>query len=55
MRECPVYDRASLGVGARITGPAIIEEVDSTTVLFPGDVAEVGPMGLLLVEIGKEQ
>jgi N-methylhydantoinase A len=39
--QCPVYDRARLPVGATITGPAIVEEPESTTVLPPGTTAEI--------------
>jgi N-methylhydantoinase A/oxoprolinase/acetone carboxylase beta subunit len=35
--ECPVYDRYALTVGARLTGPALIEENESTCVLIEGD------------------
>ena len=31
-----IYDREGLGVGNRLSGPAIIEQVDSTTVVYPG-------------------
>jgi len=34
--DCPVYDRYRLIMGASVTGPAIIDEFDSTTVIFPG-------------------
>ena len=34
--RCPVYDRARLPVGARIEGPAVVEEPESTTVLPAG-------------------
>ena len=37
--ECPIYDRYALPAGATFTGPAIVEEFDSTTVLHPGYVA----------------
>ena len=43
--ETNVWDRASLPVGFKITGPAIIEEYSSTTVILPGDVAEIGKLG----------
>ncbi|MGH7264192.1 MAG: hypothetical protein ACREMB_04955, partial [Candidatus Rokuibacteriota bacterium] len=45
-----VYDRARLPAGARVPGPAIVEEPDSTTVLPPGAAAEVDRWGNLLVE-----
>src|SRR5215813_8294489 len=36
----PTYQRAALLAGNRITGPALIEEHASTTVLMPGDACE---------------
>ena len=33
----PVYARAGLGAGAKLDGPAVIEEEASTTLLLPGD------------------
>ncbi len=49
--DTPVYDRDLLSVGARLEGPAIIEERESTTVLPSGMTAEVDTYGNLLVEI----
>ncbi|MGH7318795.1 MAG: hydantoinase/oxoprolinase family protein [Candidatus Rokuibacteriota bacterium] len=46
---CPIYDRARLPVGARIAGPSVVEEAESTTVLPPGTVAEVDRWANLLV------
>jgi N-methylhydantoinase A len=45
----PIYDRIRLGAGARIEGPAIVRQLDSTTVLFPGQTAEVHSYGSLIV------
>ena len=36
-----VYDRGRLPQGARIAGPAIIEQLDTTTVVPPGVTAVV--------------
>jgi N-methylhydantoinase A len=49
---CPIYDRARLPVGARIAGPAVVEEDESTTVLPPGAAAEVDRWANLIVEFG---
>ncbi|WP_431284357.1 hydantoinase/oxoprolinase family protein [Humitalea sp. 24SJ18S-53] len=46
-----VYDRATLGAGQRLAGPAIIDEMSSTTVVEPGQQVVVDPSGNLLVEI----
>jgi N-methylhydantoinase A len=45
-----VFARDKLLAGNRIAGPAVIEEVSATTVLYPGDVATVHASGVLLVE-----
>jgi N-methylhydantoinase A len=37
----PIYDRAKLHPGNRMTGPAIVTEMDSTTVVLPGFTGEV--------------
>lgn len=39
--ETPIYERAGLGFGMKIIGPAIIEQLDSTTVVPPSDIAEI--------------
>jgi N-methylhydantoinase A len=48
-RETPHYDRAKLGLGARIDGPAIIRQYDTTTVLLPGHYAEIDKHGNILI------
>jgi N-methylhydantoinase A len=40
-RAVPVFRRSTLQPGMRIEGPAVIEEQTSTTVLYPGQRAEV--------------
>jgi N-methylhydantoinase A len=46
----PVLARERLLAGNILEGPAVIEEVSSTTVLYPGDRARVHATGALLVE-----
>jgi N-methylhydantoinase A len=41
--EAPIYWRPDLGAGARFSGPAIVEQLDSTVVVPPGTVATVDP------------
>lgn len=43
--DCPIFDRYQLGSGDEVAGPAIIEEVDSTTVIHPGYRADVDEFG----------
>jgi N-methylhydantoinase A len=47
--SCDVYDRASLTPGNRIAGPAIIEQMDTTTLLPPGFSGVADPNGNLLL------
>ena len=49
--DTPVYDRAALMPGDTIAGPAVIEQLDSTTLLFPGDRAIVDVYLNLIVEL----
>jgi N-methylhydantoinase A len=48
-RDTPVYERGALGPGARLDGPAIVEEFGSTTVVFPDQTLQVDPHGILII------
>jgi N-methylhydantoinase A len=50
--SCPVYARDTLPAGARIAGPALIEEHGTTTVLYAGDSCRVAPSGELIIAVG---
>lgn len=47
----PVFDRAALGAGTRLAGPAIIDEMSSTTVVEPGQSVTMDAAGNLILEI----
>ena len=47
--DCPVYDRYALGAGAVVRGPAIIEEIDSTTVVHPQYQVRVDDVGQMVL------
>jgi N-methylhydantoinase A len=47
-----VVDRQSLEPGETLDGPAILEEKDSTTLLFPGDQLLVHESGVLVITLG---
>jgi len=49
--DCPVYDRYALAAGMTLSGPAIVEERESTTVLPPGTSAVVDEYANLIVEV----
>ena len=42
-----IYERERLPLGARLAGPAIVEQTDTTTVIPPGVTARVDPVGNL--------
>ena len=46
---CPVYDRDLLPEGAAIAGPAIIEQMDTTTVVFPSQRIDRDALGNLIM------
>jgi len=52
--QTPVYRRSDIPRDARIAGPAIIEQADTTTVVYPGQVAETGSEGILFVRSQAE-
>ena len=49
--ETPVIDRPALG-GGRTTGPLIVEEYDSTTIVPPKWTASLDPMSNIVLERG---
>ncbi len=49
--ETPVYRREALGPGLRFEGPAIVDQLDATTPVWPGDRVEVRPDGSLAIAL----
>ena len=47
--EAMVYDRIRLLAGNRIAGPALVTELDSTTLILPGHVGEVDRFGNIII------
>jgi len=47
--ETPIYDRDKLGRGATLAGPAILTQLDTTTVIAPGWTACVHSSGALIL------
>jgi N-methylhydantoinase A len=48
--DCPIYDRVLLKSGNVIAGPAVIEQMDATTIVLPGMTARVEPYLNLILE-----
>jgi N-methylhydantoinase A len=47
--DVPLYDRERLPANVRVKGPAIVEQMDSTTLVLPGQWADVDQFGNLIV------
>ena len=47
--DAAIYDRLKLRAGDVIAGPAIVVEMDSTTLVLPGHSATTHPSGSLLI------
>jgi N-methylhydantoinase A len=51
-QDTPIYRREHLPAGATLTGPAIVEQLDATTVIEPGDRVRVDALGNLEITVG---
>ena len=49
--SCPVYDRDRLDAGNRIAGPAIVEQMDATTLVLPGMTVSIEPHLNMILEV----
>ena len=49
--QAPVFNRHDLRAGERIVGPAVIEQLDSTSLVYPGDEAVVDNALNLIVRL----
>jgi N-methylhydantoinase A len=47
--DATIYDRSKLGAGTVVPGPAIVVEMDSTTLILPAHAATVDKVGNLLI------
>ena len=47
----PIYDRERLTAGTVLHGPAVIEQLDTTTVITPSTTTRVDPHGILIIEL----
>ena len=47
--DAPVFARAALGAGARVAGPAIVEQPDTTTLVLPGWEVAVDDHGSMIL------
>ena len=52
--DSPIYDGAALDPGNVIEGPAIIEEIDTTIVVQPGDTARLNSYQVFEIDVAGE-
>jgi N-methylhydantoinase A len=50
--DTPIYLRSGLRAGDRRDGPAVIEEMGATILVYPGDKMQVNEFGHLVIEVG---
>ncbi len=53
--DCAIYDRERLLCGNHIHGPAIIEQMDSTIAVHPGQEALVDRFGNVIIELNRDK
>ena len=51
---CPVFNRNDLSAGQILTGPAVIDQLDATTLLYPGDIGTVDETATLLITLRED-
>ena len=51
---CPVFNRNDLKAGHILTGPAVIDQLDATTLLYPGDIGTVDETATLLITLSED-
>lgn len=53
--ETPLFRREALASAQTIDGPAVIEQMDTTVLVFPGDRCTVDPWGNLVITLKQER
>lgn len=52
--KCPVYRRDALLGGQHFYGPAVVDQMDATTLVLPGQRVQVDPIGNLIISDESE-
>jgi N-methylhydantoinase A len=53
--ETPIYRREAIPVEQNFEGPAVIEQMDSMLLIFPGDTAKIDGWGNLIIDLGQAE
>ena len=51
LADVPVYRRDDLPAGFRLTGPAIVEQADSTTLIYPDHQARIDGFRNMIIDV----
>jgi N-methylhydantoinase A len=51
--SCPIYLRATLRAGKQFSGPAIIEQLDATTLIPPNVTWEIDAYGTIIIHLNR--
>jgi N-methylhydantoinase A len=49
--ECPIYLRSGFKSGDNLEGPAVIEDIGATILVYPGDKMQVNEFGHLVIDV----
>ena len=52
--DAAIYDRAAMKIGDVFTGPAVVEEAESTMVIGPGGTFHISPNGNLIIDMPED-
>ena len=53
--ETPIYRREAIPVEQNFEGPAVIEQMDSMLLIFPGNTAKIDGWGNLIIDLGQAE
>jgi N-methylhydantoinase A len=51
--QCPIYLRSGFVPGDRLEGPAVVEDIGATILVYPGDELRVNELGHLVIELSS--
>jgi len=51
--QCPIYLRSGFEPGDRLEGPAVVEDIGATILVYPGDEMQVNELGHLVIELSS--
>jgi N-methylhydantoinase A len=51
--DTPIFLRSGLRSGDRLQGPAVIEEIGATILVYPGDRVAVNEFGHMVIEVSS--